>query len=185
MLEALIRACALILIPIFLPIEPQPLVIEQSIGLKYAQLAIISIKAVFSTDPWAATDANNTMVRTMALHLVRFSLSKADYYSPLVVFLEGMDDYAAQSASRITTEDMQKTELLVLDYLQVRIYLSITWGQMLITDTQKRIQTHSSPILSLRKAHKVWDGLTERWASLGHFDTVADRLQKRQSDTLD
>ncbi|KAF5325162.1 hypothetical protein D9619_009936 [Psilocybe cf. subviscida] len=118
-LEEIIRAHMLMLIPIFLPIESEPLVMEQSTGSRHAQLAIISMKAVFSTDPWS--DTNNTMVRTMSLHLVTSSLEKADYYAPLVVFLEAIDDYATQSASRIGKEDMQQMEGMVLDYLRVGI----------------------------------------------------------------
>lgn len=109
----------LMFIPLFLPPEPELLVVEEVAELKHAQLSAMWIKALFRTDPW--TDANNAMVRSMCLHLVGLSLAQAGYYSALTVFLEEIDDYATHSASRVRKEDILRMEVMVLDYVWVCI----------------------------------------------------------------
>lgn len=144
-----IRAQILMLIPTFLPTELEPLVLEQAIGLKHAQLAMVWIKGMFLTNSWTVT--STIMVRTISVQLAGFSLGQADYYPSLVNFLQEIDSYARCSAVGIGRDDMERTEAFVLDYLQVGIFQATHKEQMLIVPKIESVCKHIPHHLSCKK----------------------------------
>jgi hypothetical protein len=107
------RAHILTLIPILLPIEAKSIRVSREGAL--AQLSILWIKSLFNIDP----RSDDYIITPLCLAFIGISLAKATFDPALIQFLGAINVYASNAAFMITTDDLRRLEVMVLNYLKV------------------------------------------------------------------